>query len=230
MTDAEESKPDSPGIERVLQSKPEVRAYYDKIARFYDLLAEKSEDPPRRRGLELLAPAEGEHILEIGFGTGHSLVRIAETVGSRGRVTGVDLSGEMLRIARERLRDSGFEDRVRLFEQDAAHLPLGDASLDGVFLSFTLELFDTPEIPVVLGECKRVLRPRGRLVAVSISKQQPRDPMVRAFEWTHRHFPNLLDCRPIYARRAIEEAGFDIAASEIQHMWLPVEIVLAVKP
>ena len=44
-----------------------------------------------------------------------------------------------------------------------------------------------------------------------------------------RHFPNLLDCRPIFVRRALESAGFAIRDAEIQHMWVPVEIVLAVK-
>ena len=85
-------------------------------------------------------------------------------------------------------------------------------------MSFTLELFDTPEIPRVLAECRRVLRPAGRLAVVSISREQPDDAMVKAFEWTHRHFPNLLDCRPIHARRSVEAAGFAVVSSEIQHL------------
>lgn len=53
---------------------------------------------------------------------------------------------------------------------------------------------------------------------------------LRAFEWTHRHFPNLLDCRPIYARRTLEAEGFTIEESRVESMWVPVEIVLARKP
>jgi SAM-dependent methyltransferase len=45
-------------------------AFYDRISRGYDRLADASEHESRERGLELLAPAKGEHILEIGFGTG----------------------------------------------------------------------------------------------------------------------------------------------------------------
>ena len=97
-------------------------------------------------------------------------------------------------------------------------------------MSFTLELFDTPEIPRVLAECKRVLRPGGRLAVVAISKEGKQGFLIRAFEWTHRHFPNLMDCRPIYVRRAIEEADFVIRNATIDHMWVPVEIVLAEKP
>jgi demethylmenaquinone methyltransferase/2-methoxy-6-polyprenyl-1,4-benzoquinol methylase len=53
--------------------------------------------------------------------------------------------------------------------------------------------------------------------------------MIRAFEWTHRHFPNLMDCRPIYVRRALEAAGFQIEEASLQHMWVPVEVVLGRK-
>ena len=48
--------------------------------------------------------------------------------------------------------------------------------------------------------------------------------MIRAYEWTHRHFPNLMDCRPIYRRRALEAVGFGIEDYSVQTMWVPVEI------
>ena len=97
-------------------------------------------------------------------------------------------------------------------------------------MCFTLELFDTPAIPRVLAECKRVLRPGGRIVVVAVSKEGKQGFVVRAFEWTHRHFPNLMDCRPIYARHALEAAGFVTDESAVESMWVPVEIVRARKP
>ena len=219
--------PGQPGVLRVLQSKEEIRAYYNKIARVYDLLAERSEAPMRAAGLRLLDAQPGESVVEIGFGTGHSLLELARRVRPGGTVHGVDISEEMVSLARELVRREGFDDTVQLWRQDASTLPFEDHVVDAVFMSFTLELFDTPEIPRVLAECGRILRPRGRLVVVSISREHPDDAMVKAFEWTHRHFPNLLDCRPIYARRSVEAAGFEVVASDVQHLWLPVEVVLA---
>lgn len=97
-------------------------------------------------------------------------------------------------------------------------------------MSFALELFDSPEIPKVLGECKRVLRTGGRIVVVGMSKEAKRDPLLSFYEWTHKHFPNFVDCRPIYVREAMETAGFNIEKALIKHMWVPVEIVRGAKP
>jgi demethylmenaquinone methyltransferase/2-methoxy-6-polyprenyl-1,4-benzoquinol methylase len=65
---------------------------------------------------------------------------------------------------------------------------------------------------------------------VALSKEGKQGAIMKAYEWTHKHFPNLMDCRPIYARRAIEAAGFEVQETDIEHMWVAVEIVLAVKP
>ena len=96
-------------------------------------------------------------------------------------------------------------------------------------MCFTLELFETPAIPKVLVECRRVLRSGGRIVVVAVSKEGRQGLVIQAFEWTHRHFPNLMDCRPIYARRALEANGFVIGDSLIDSMWVPVEIVRGTK-
>ena len=97
-------------------------------------------------------------------------------------------------------------------------------------MSFTLELFDTTDIPKVLAECRRVLRPGGRICVVAVSKEGKQGMAIKTFEWTHRHFPNLVDCRPIYVARSLDDAGFLMQTSEVEHMWVPVEIVLATAP
>jgi ubiquinone/menaquinone biosynthesis C-methylase UbiE len=218
-----------PGVLRVLQSRGATRAFYDKISKVYDLLADRSEEPVRGAGLTKLAAQAGEKVLEIGCGTGHCLVELARAVGPAGRVYGLDLSEGMLRQADELLRREQLAERIEARCGDAISLPYASESMDAAFMSFTLELFDTPEIATVLGECQRVLRRGGRIVVVGMSRAGNAGLLVHAFEWTHRHLPNFLDCRPIFVRRALEKQGFAIVDASLMHMWVPVEIVLAVK-
>lgn len=98
-------------------------------------------------------------------------------------------------------------------------------------MSFTLELFDTPEIPKVLDEIKRVIKPNGRIVVVSMSKENGEPKLLKLYEWVHKKFPKYIDCRPIYVERSIKEAGFEIKYKEkIKFFGLPGEIVIGIRP
>ncbi len=220
---------EQPGVLRVLRTRDEAKSFYNKIASVYDFLSESSEEPVRRLGVEMLGVRERERVLEIGFGTGTSLLEFARLVGSQGAVFGLDIAEQTIDVAREKLRDAGVEDRVELTCADATTLPYQPDSMDAIFMSFTLELFDTPEIPIVLAECRRVLRSGGRAAVVSLSKEGEDGAILHIFEWTHKHFPNFLDCRPIFVRQALQAAGFQIELSERKTMWVPVEIVLGRK-
>lgn len=218
-----------PNVARVFNSREETRHYYNKIARIYDLMAEHSEGPMREMGLTLLDVKPGERALEIGFGTGHSIVELAKAAGSDGLVCGVDLSDKMVELAQEFVDAAGFKERVELKRGDGETLPYPDTMFDALFTSFTLELFDTPEIPTFLAECKRVLKPGGRFAVVAVSKMGKDGAIMKAYEWTHKHFPNLVDCRPIFVKAALEAAGFKVRNQQVETMWVPVEIVLGVK-
>jgi demethylmenaquinone methyltransferase/2-methoxy-6-polyprenyl-1,4-benzoquinol methylase len=131
---------------------------------------------------------------------------------------------------RKRLEKAGLEDRVKLFCGDAASLPFDDSAFDAVFMSFTLELFDTPEIPEVLEQIRRVLKPEGRLAVVGISKENGESMFLRLYEWAHRKWPKYVDCRPIYVERSLIDAGYQIKSKEkVKMLRLPAEIVVAVK-
>ena len=67
-------------------------------------------------------------------------------------------------------------------------------------------------------------------MVVAVSKEGKEGFIIHAFEWTHRHFPNLMDCRPIYACRALQATGFVIEDSLTESMWVPVDIVRGRKP
>jgi ubiquinone/menaquinone biosynthesis C-methylase UbiE len=218
----------APEISRVSRTKDEAKAAYDKMSRWYDVLAGSSEQKFVRLGLEKLAAAEGDVVLEIGFGTGHALVALAQAVGKPGKVCGIDISEGMCTLAQETVEKAGVAERVELRIGDAAQLPFEDDFFDAIFMSFTLELFDTPEIPVVLAQCRRVLHSGGRLAVVAMSKKGDGGSMLRLYEWAHEKMPKYVDCRPIYARQSLEEAGFQVVEAVVQSMWgLPVEIIVA---
>ena len=215
-------------VTSVERSKESAKATYDRLSKWYDLLAGGSEKKFADIGLQKLDAKAGEKILEIGFGTGSSLVSLVQCVGTTGKVYGIDLSTGMFQVAQGRLNKNGIPNRVELQCADAAHLPYPDNFLDAVFMSFVLELFDTPELPLVLYECKRTLKVNGRIGVVALAKRNKLS--VRLYEWFHIRFPAYVDCRPIFVREIIEQAGFQIMDATEMVMWgLPVEIVIAQK-
>jgi len=125
----------------------------------------------------------------------------------------------MARQADKKLRNAGLGDRSKLVCSDSLPLPFRSDIYDAAFSSFTLELFDTPQIPILLNECRRVLKPGGRLVIVSLSKDQPLGAMGQLYEAFHNLFPTLADCRPIPVRRLLESNGFQVNNFTITKMW-----------
>ena len=214
----------------MMLSRAETKALYDKISKVYDLLSESTEGPVREAGLQMLAPQPGETVLEIGYGTGHALVWLARAVGpSGGKVHGIDLSDGMRGVADSLVRQEGVAGLVELRTGDATALPYPPDSFDAIFMSFTLELFDTLEIPVVLQQCLRVLKTSGRIVVVGMSQEGKHGLIYEAYEWTHQHFPNFVDCRPIFVSRVIADAGFQVIEKRNLQIWVPMEIVRAGK-
>ncbi len=109
-------------------------------------------------------------------------------------------------------------------------MPFADSFFNAIYMSFTLELFDTPEIPLVLQECQRVLQSDGRLCIVAMSKKEKSGLVVRLYEWTHDRFTKYVDCRPMYVQNAVEDSRFQTeSVTEMSMFRLPVDIVLAKK-
>ena len=222
---------DFQAISRVTRTRAQAKQNYDRISRHYDYLEGLFERPYRREALDRLNVVRGETVLEIAFGTGHALKRMAEAVGPEGKVYGIDLSSGMLRVSRQRLERAGLCDRLELICGDALNMPYADGKFDAVFSSFALELFDSPEIPRLLAETKRVLRPGGRIGIVSMSKEGKPSLALKLYEWLHAKLPRYVDCRPIYVEESLKDAGFVIQYKEgVRLVGLPGEIVIGVRP
>ena len=214
---------------RVQRSRAEAEESYDRLAPWYDRLSGKSEWKQVEEALALLEVRPGEAVLEIGCGTGKALELLREHTGNAGRVTGLDLSEGMLEVASRRLARRGISD-VELVHGDALDPPFPEGTFDVVFLGFTLELFDTPELPQVAAAIHRLLRDTGRVGVAALSLRRTDRPAVKIYHWAHRAFPRFVDCRPIPAVQILERGGFTIEKFHQRLMWgLPVDLLVARK-
>lgn len=217
-------------INRINRPRVEASRTYTRYSRLYDLIGGQFERTYAKLGVYLLEVVPGERVLEIGYGTGHMVVALAKQVGSKGEVYGIDIAPGMYQVTRNRVQKSGLASRVTLLCADAMEIPLEKSIFDAIFMAFTLELFDTPEIPRLLAKCWSVLKPGGRIGVVALSKCQGPTTMIRVYEWINRWFPQWVDCRPIYCKDALKESGFAIQKNRILTMFgLPVELVIGKK-
>ena len=133
-----------------------VRRHYDRSAESYDRLIAWAERAFFGGGREWVCSRARGEVLEIAAGTGRNLLFYPVQV----RLTLVELSSEMLEIARHRARNLGAE--ADLHVGDAQDLPFPDASFDTVVA--TLALCTIPDDRRAVIEAVRVLRPGGRLL------------------------------------------------------------------
>jgi SAM-dependent methyltransferase len=133
---------------------------YREYARFYDL--DVGEQDPDRMMIEQYAALCGSPILELACGTGRALLPLAR---QGHQVTGVDISPEMLAIARRKVEAEGLADRVTLVEQDMRRLALdGRFNLAFVAVNSFMHLLTADDQVAALSLIREHLNPGGRLL------------------------------------------------------------------
>ena len=137
-----------------------VEAVYDKIAKFYDFTFGPTLHPGRLQAIERMDIQPGERVLEVGVGTGINLALYPKNCS----VTGIDFTGSMLEIARERVVRKDIRN-VRLLQMDAADLKFVDNSFDIVYAPYLISV--VPDPVRVAREMRRVCRPGGRIIVLN---------------------------------------------------------------
>jgi len=133
---------------------------YRAYAQFYDL--DVAERDPDRMMIEQMAALCGSPILELACGTGRALLPLAR---QGYQVTGVDISPEMLAIARRKVEAEGLADRVTLVEQDMRQLALdGRFNLAFVAVNSFMHLLTVDDQMEALSRIREHLNPGGRLL------------------------------------------------------------------
>jgi ubiquinone/menaquinone biosynthesis C-methylase UbiE len=117
---------------------------------------------------------QGQAVLDLGSGTGYPAILAAQTVGTSGSVTGIDLAGDMLAVAERKATLLGLPN-VTFRTGDASTLPFETASFDAVISRFCLMFL--PDVPKASAEIARVLKP-GRWFAVMVWSSPERNPSI----------------------------------------------------
>ena len=117
--------------------------------------------------------APGESVLDLGSGAGFDCLAAAVEVGSRGRVVGVDMTPDMVRLARRHAADAGVA-IASFLQAEIECLPFRDATFDVVMSNCVVNL--CADKRRVLAEACRVLRPGGRLAMADIVAVAPLPP------------------------------------------------------
>ena len=172
---------------------------------------------------------EGETVLDLGSGAGADVLISARRVGPTGRAIGLDMTDEMLELARANAAEAGVEN-VELLKGYIEDTPLPDASVDVVISNCVINL--SGDKPAVIREAARVLKPGGRFAVSDVIADPDMNEQTRAdmAAWTGCIAGALTETE---FRTALESAGFqDIEIRETHrvHEHAAAAIVRARKP
>ena len=147
---------------------------YRLIAGAYDLLDivyfKNYEHSPRKAVVEAIAP--NDRILDLCTGTATNAIAISQAFPSA-KIVGVDLSGEMLQVARAKAAKAHIQN-IELYKMDAAQMRFDAESFDKILLSLVLHEMDEHLRRKIITEAKRVLKKNGRIIITEWERSSKR--------------------------------------------------------
>lgn len=180
-----------------------VEHAYKRYARFYDLAFGAVFQPGRKAIVDRMNCRPGEHILEVGVGTGLSLPLYSKNVF----VTGIDISSAMLARAQARKIHDGLDNIVQLSVMDAENMEFEDNSFDQVVAMYVASVVPDPER--LVEEMCRVCKLNGQIVFVN--HFHSRNPVLGSFESLIAPLSKQLGFRPDFSLdRFLEETGLTV--------------------
>lgn len=169
-----------------MAKKEKVQEMFNGIAPKYDLLNHLLslgiDKAWRRKAMRELERGAKDRVLDVACGTGDFSIE-ALRHGVR-QVVGVDISENMLAVAREKARDKGLEEQLEFLYGDSEQLTFPDENFDAVTVAFGVRNFEHLERG--LREMCRVLRPGGRVVILEFSTPD-RFPMKQLYRFYFKH-------------------------------------------
>jgi phosphatidylethanolamine/phosphatidyl-N-methylethanolamine N-methyltransferase len=142
-----------------------VKKIYAAYSYVYDVIFKRFFFPRIEYAIKSMDISPGDRVLDVGVGTGLSLSLFPRHC----EVVGIDLSGEMLKKARKKVKTNGM-DNVELIEMDAMNVDFKDDSFDKVFISHVVSV--VPDPYRVMGEVRRVCKNGGQVVVVNHFKSR----------------------------------------------------------
>src|SRR5436305_4930328 len=138
-----------------------VKAAYRRYAGVYDAVFGPVLQPGRKAVMQALGLRPGDRVLEVGVGTGLSLPLYPRDV----RITGIDVSREMLEKAKRRVARHHLANVEALLEMDAERMSFADASFDKVVAMYVVSVVERPA--QLLAALHRACRPHGEIFRVN---------------------------------------------------------------
>jgi phosphatidylethanolamine/phosphatidyl-N-methylethanolamine N-methyltransferase len=186
-----------------------IRDAYRRWSGFYDLVFGGVSSATRNRAVRLVNKLPGRAVLEVGVGTGLALPRYTPNK----RIVGIDLSAEMLALARRRVAELGLRNVDGLMEMDAEATEFADGQFDTAVAMFVASVVPAPRR--MLTELRRVVRPGGNILLVNhfAAEGGPRWWVERAMAPMSRR----LGWHPDFSMRALFEPE-EMAGIEIRPM------------
>lgn len=189
-----------------------VKAAYRRYAGVYDAVFGPVLQPGRRAVLDVLGLRPGDRVLEVGVGTGLSLPLYPRDV----RITGIDVSREMLDKARRRVERRGLANVEALLEMDAERTSFAPASFDKIVAMYVMPVVERPA--AVLEEMHRVCKPDGEIFLVNHVRSQNR--IVAAFENGLARFSDKIGFHSDFdLRDMVSDAGELTEVATINFLW-----------